>query len=70
MIDEILKINPRQQFFISTDLPIKFLQPFIKRYEHRIHHVHHFERQFENYIYNSNLDVFKLQTYVPNSKYN
>ena len=64
MIDEILKINPRQQFFISTDLPIKFLQPFIKRYGHRIHHVHHFEREFQTYIYNSNLDVYKLEKYA------
>ena len=63
IIDEILKINPRQSFFISTDLPIKFLQPYVKRYGHRINHVHHFEKEFQTYLYNCNLDVHKISKY-------
>lgn len=64
IIDSILKINPLQKFYLSSDLPIKYLKPFTQRYGSKIIHCHHFEREFDAYLYNANIDVWKLKKYA------
>lgn len=64
IIDKMLKINPSQRFYLSTDMPVSFLQPFITKYGRKIITSHSFEHDFVTYLHNANVDVVRLQSYA------
>jgi len=64
IMDKMLKINPSQKFYISTDMPVSFLKPFQDRYGNKIIHNHLFEHDFVTYLHNANIDVVRLQHYA------
>ncbi len=63
IIDEILKINPKQKFYISHDLPDVFLRPYELRYKDRISEKVFFRYAMEENAYRAGMDIEFMKTY-------
>lgn len=63
IIDEILKINPNQEFYISHDTDDVLIKPFYKKYGKRIQSASDNRFYFETYYSNAGLDVPYLVNY-------
>ena len=63
IIDGILKINPKQKFYISSDIPRKFLQQFYDKYGDNILDNTDVIRIVTDFLVDSNHDVYKMKTY-------
>lgn len=64
IIDMILTVNPKQEFYISHDMPDEFIKPFYDRYgkkiiESKMESRHHFEEFYSS----CGIDVPKLINY-------
>lgn len=64
IIDAILKINPKQEFYISHDMPDVFLQPFYDRYGKKIHSKIESRHFYQNFYTNAGLNVSFLKNYA------
>lgn len=64
IMDDMIKENPQQKFYLSTDLPTHYLTPFRDRYGDKILHSGFFQHQFVTYLYNAGIDVKKLELYA------
>lgn len=63
IIDNILKLNPKQKFYISSDLPRKFLNHIYEKYPDNILDNTDIIRIVTEFLVDSNHDVNKLKTY-------
>lgn len=63
IIDNILKINPKQKFFISADIPRKYLQHFYDKYGDNILDNTDIIRIVTDFLVDNNHDVYKMKTY-------
>lgn len=63
IIDSILAINPKQKFYISSDLPRKFLKHFYEKYEDNILCNLKTIEIVKLFLIDSNHDVYKMKTY-------
>lgn len=63
VIDNILKINPKQKFYISSDLPRKFLNHIYEKYPDNILDNRDIIRIVTEFLVDSKHDVNKLKTY-------
>jgi hypothetical protein len=50
-IDFCLKINPKQKFYISHDLPDEFINPYYERYGNSIVTKKDYRKEYEDYFY-------------------
>lgn len=63
IIDNILGINPKQKFYISSDLPRKYLNHFYEKYGDNILDNTEITEIITNFLVDSNHDVYKMKTY-------
>lgn len=63
IIDNILKINPKQKFYISSDLPRKYLEHFYEKYGDNILDNSGIIRIVTEFLVDSNHDVYKMRSY-------
>jgi hypothetical protein len=63
IIDEILKINPNQKFYVSSDLPKKFLTQFYDKYSNNLLDNTSIIKKITEFLVDNNHDVYKLKTY-------
>jgi hypothetical protein len=63
IIDNILRINPNQKFYISSDLPRKFLNHYYEKYGDNILDNQNVIRIVTDFLVDSNHDIYKLNTY-------
>jgi len=63
IIDNILRISPKQKFYISSDLPRKYLNHFYEKYGDNILDNAEIIEIVTNFLVDSNHDVYKMKTY-------
>jgi hypothetical protein len=63
IIDNLLRINPTQKFYISSDLPRKYLNHFYEKYPLNILDNTEIIKIVTNFLVDSNHDVYKMKTY-------
>jgi hypothetical protein len=63
IIDNILKLNSKQKFYISSDLPRKYLNHFYEKYGDNILDNTDIIKIITDFLVDSNHDVYKMKTY-------
>jgi hypothetical protein len=63
IIDNILKINPIQKFYISSDLPKKLLSQYYDRYSNNLLVSTDIIKQINEFLVDNRHDVYRLKTY-------
>lgn len=63
IIDNILELNPKQKFYISSDLPKKFLNHFYEKYGNNILNNEETIGIITDFLVDSSHDIYKLKTY-------
>lgn len=63
IMDLILKINPKQQFYISHDMPDRFMLPFYERYGKLVETKKEPRHFYDVYYSQAGLDVAKLNNF-------
>lgn len=63
IIDNILKVNEHQRFYIATDLPEQMISNYKERYGDTIITKKDFEVKIQNFLLESNVDVGKLNNF-------
>ena len=58
-----MRINPTQKFYISSDLPRKYLNHFYEKYPLNILDNTEIIKIVTNFLVDSNHDVYKMKTY-------
>jgi len=63
IIDKILQVNSKQKFYISSDLPRKYLNHFYEKYGDNILDNTDITKIITDFLVDSNHDVYKMKTY-------